>query len=115
MIASMSDSDFQVTVAQASPSELRGRIADDDSVNAWIRAGADVRIQLNPPRTAFSDPAILGSGRIYDDRIEIDLVLAPATTAKMLAVLERSYRPGLRFSANAITESIFRVEDCAAI
>lgn len=109
----MNRSALNVSVTYTSFSELRGRVTDDLSENAWIRAGADVTIFINPDKTAFRDPNVLGSGRVYDDRIEIDLMLAPAAALSLMDSLSASTEPQLSFATRAMTETIFRIETIA--
>lgn len=107
----MSRPDLQVAVLRVSSARIDGRVADDMAASAWIRAGADVTVFLNPPHTSFRDPGISGNGRIYEDRIEIDLVLAPTRMGTLLAALEEGTK--LRFQTGFITESLFRIEALA--
>ncbi|WP_334183520.1 hypothetical protein [Novosphingobium sp.] len=60
-----------VTGVAAKPSgfEITGIAA-----RGWACEGAEVRVALNPAGTAFRE-GVLGQGRVYDDRIEIDLIL----------------------------------------
>lgn len=104
----MSRPDLRVTVLRVSPSRIGGQVADDMASNAWIRAGTDVTVFLNPPDTHFRDSAICGSGRIYEDRIEIDLVLTPERTEALLSALDQGAY--LQFQTVEITESLFRIE-----
>ncbi|TCM20521.1 hypothetical protein EDF56_102182 [Novosphingobium sp. PhB165] len=105
----MNRPDLKVSVTQVSPSAIQGHIPDDDASNPWMRAGADVTIFLDPPDTAF-DNGILGGGRIYEDRIEIDLTLGPDRTAGLVDALDRADAAVLHFQTRAISEFLFRVE-----
>lgn len=101
---------LNVSLTYTSFSELRGSVTDDLSENASVRMGTDVTIFINPEKTAFRDPNILGNGRIYDDRIEIDLLLAPDPALSLVQSLNDSAAPQVCFTTRPITESIFRIE-----
>jgi len=105
--------DLNISVLSTGISALRGTVADENSPNVWIRAGADVDITLNPPGTSYSDSAVLGGGRIYDDRIEIDLILDEPAAASLMCALKTSEAPQLRLSTRATTPTVFRVEAVA--
>ncbi|WP_395397199.1 hypothetical protein WBP07_31485 [Novosphingobium sp. BL-8A] len=108
----MSRPDLQVAVLRVSPARIDGRVANDMAANAWIRADADVTVFLNPPHTGFRDAGVCGNGRIYEDRIEIDLVLVPERAAALLAALTEGAT--LQFQTESITESLFRIEAVTA-
>lgn len=107
----MNRPDLTVCITGISPSELRGRVVGDAAGNAWIRAGADVTLFVNAAGTAFDSPDIRGSGRIYDDRIEIDLILPPHDVSALTTWLEGDAAPTLGLLTSPITETLFRVEE----
>jgi len=70
--------------------------------------GTDVAISVNAAGTAFR-PGVLGQGRVYENRLEIDLVLPEPEAAALGAALQRADRGALRFACEPITETLLRV------
>ena len=106
----MNQPHLSVSLAHTSPFELRGHVENDDGPSPWIRAGADVTIFLNPPGTAFARSDILGNGRIYEDRVEIDLVLEAGSALSLADALGTRMAPRLSLGMRAISDSLFRIE-----
>lgn len=102
--------DLKVRIVQASSAVIQGLVADDDGADPWARNGGEVIVYINPPSTAFRDPHVIGTGRIYEDRIEIDLVLAPARMADLLDGLPADESGQLHFQTRPVTKSAFRIE-----
>lgn len=76
--------------------------------HAFSCEGTDVAISVNAAGTAFR-PGVLGQGRVYEDRLEIDLVLPEPEADALGAALQRVDRGILRFACEPITETLLRV------
>ena len=76
--------------------------------HAFSCEGTDVAISVNAAGTAFR-PGVLGQGRVYEDRLEIDLVLPEPEADALGAALQREDRDVLRFACEPITETLLRV------
>ncbi|TDW67183.1 hypothetical protein EDF57_10266 [Novosphingobium sp. PhB55] len=100
--------------------DLAGTVEEDDVLPSWGHEGAEVALCVNPAGTAFLE-GVLGQGRIYADRIEVDIVL-PAGEAEALASRlaqpapsharpshDRPSRHHLRLTAQPITETLLRI------
>lgn len=98
-----------VSIAFASKSEICGYVSQADAVYDWICPGSAVAIALSPPGTSYNDIRILGGGRVYEDRIEVDLLLSPKAVSALVEAVETSRSPSLTFSTRRISETMFRV------
>lgn len=108
--------DLKVRIAKAVPPllegpVLEGLVADDLASDPRIRIGTEVIVHINPASTAFRDPQVIGSGRIYEDRLEIDLLLL----AEQVSALLGEWPDGgqLQFQTRTLTEGTFRIEAVA--
>ncbi|WP_395337297.1 hypothetical protein WBP06_22235 [Novosphingobium sp. BL-8H] len=104
----MHRADLEVTVLRAGPLRIDGRVAGGAADDGPMLVGMDVAVFLNPPHTAFTDPEIAGQARVYEDRIEIDLVLPQSRVATLAEALGEG--AALQFQTRAITDTLFRIE-----
>ncbi len=98
---------LRIRVKCVTASEFRGVVADDDGPSPMLREGTEAKVFLNPPGTHFEEASIIGSGRIYDDRVEIDLCLRSDLVAKLVD----SAPLMLEMTTSPLTETIFRVRN----
>jgi len=93
--------DVAEVVAKPSGFEITGVAA-----TGWTCEGAEVRIALNPAGTTFRED-VLGQGRIYHDRIEIDLILDGRAEQALVHRLREDRV--LILHGKPITESLLRI------
>ncbi|WP_324698061.1 hypothetical protein ACLIMP_05565 [Novosphingobium aerophilum] len=90
--------------------EMSGTVAGDLPFLSWDTLGAEVAIFVNRAGTAFGqDGAVIGNGRLYEDRIEIDLVLDRAAAGELAASVEGPGGKAIWLNAEPVTETIFRI------
>lgn len=87
--------------------DIAGTVRGEGPFGAWGCEGADVAIAVNAPGTAFRR-GVLGQGRLYDDRVELDLMLEGREAQALAADLEGPGRV-LLLHGEPIGERLFRV------
>lgn len=85
--------------------DIAGTVRGEGPFGAWGCEGADVAIAVNAPGTAFRR-GVLGQGRLYDDRVELDLSLEGRAAQALKADLEGRV---LLLYGEPIGERLFRV------
>ncbi|GEM_PF-1402591 len=97
--------------ARAPGFDITGVLAEDGPFPLQSVSGMDVAIAVNPAGTTFRG-GILGQGRVYEDRVEVDLVLgaeeARGLCAGLLSGLETG-APVLELRGDAIAASLLRI------
>lgn len=76
------------------------------AATGWACERTEIRIALNPAGTTFRKD-VLGQGRIYEDRIEIDLILDGRTEQDFVRRLHEDCV--LVLHGKPITESLLRI------
>ncbi|PZQ50946.1 MAG: hypothetical protein DI555_21950 [Novosphingobium pentaromativorans] len=91
--------------------DITGVLAEDGPLPLPSVSGMDVAIAVNPAGTTFRG-GVLGQGRVYEDRVEVDLVLgaeeARGLCAGLLSQLETG-APVLELRGDAIAASLLRI------
>ncbi|WP_165912192.1 hypothetical protein [Novosphingobium sp. PhB165] len=105
---------MKIRIERLADGELLGQVADDTSSNPWVRTGAEVRLYLNEPGTVFRSPDTLGIGRVYEDRVEVDMILPPSVINRLLTQLSDGKQACLGLDTHETGEYTFRVLSCTS-